>query len=702
MEMNDSRPAEASATAPSWPLSFRATWSTVNDNKNNDAQQQHSQPPKPRWWTHTLYRGANGEQPKVLYSNTKVRSEEIAKEFLGATVLGFDMEWPWPEKSPGRLQDKVSLIQIATESKIALFHIALHSGNTVDELFAPSLKKIIDDPNVIKVGVKIQDADFARLRQHMGLQPRGGFELSHLYTLVKFGPSEPDKLRTNLVALARQVEDILGLPLSKDKSVRTSDWSRPLQHAQMIYAADDAYAGFMLYKCLDARRAQMQPTPPLPVLADHYKTYDGPGFPTRGAIRLQVPATASEYFARFNSRPSGRSGATRALVKSVSASGDIDHDRAEASSVMTGQNDNGAMPNMNPSQPAVSKVAQKLPPARERQLYYRLVERRQQYANELSFECYMIAHNSALESMSKLLPLNTEELLQVKGIGPKKVEQYGPGWLEVIKQFVKEYQSEISTISSDPVPHGLKRAASFTSSQKEEARAPPTLHTGLSFHMDQTCITDPKFSDDEDNVDSFGPPLDINPNPRISMQNGKRIDHSAGPHPPSHEELSTPRVKRNRSDIDHNDVAPPAQNPGPGSSSTQLHNPGTSSAGLQTRDFRRVRSYHQGTGNHSSQTAQEPPIPASQPTSGSHPRLSSNSNAAAVPRTLEERLKELSKQVSGGNPSILPAMTIRWIVTSPPASNQELMRVPGIGPFVGACTRNNINLLDTITKWVSD
>ncbi|ETS85638.1 hypothetical protein PFICI_03663 [Pestalotiopsis fici W106-1] len=696
--MNDSRSTGESATAPRWPLTFRATFGA--ENQNNNGQHQHNQPPKPRWWTHTLYRGANGQLPRILYSNTKAQSEEIAKEFLGEAVLGFDMEWPWPDKNSARLQDKVSLIQIASESKIALFHVALHGGNTVDELLAPSLKKIIESPDIIKVGVKIQDADFARLRQHMGLQPRSGFELSHLFTLVKFGLSEPDKLRTNLVALARQVEEILGLPLCKDNSVRKSDWSKPLRQGQMVYAADDAYAGYMLYHCLNAKRAQMQPSPPLPVVADHYKTYDGPGFPTRGAIRLQVPATASEYFARFSGRTGVRAGAPPpTLVKSVSFSGNGERSWAEDSRIVIGQNGQSAIPGTTLSVASPPKIEQKLPERLEKQLYYRLVERRQQYARELNFDGYMVAHNSVLESMSKSLPVNKEELLLIKGIGPKKVEQYGPGWLEVIQKFMKEHKNDVLTTTSEAAPRGLKRSVSFTSPQKQEARAPPALHTGLSFQMDSTSIIHPPYSDDEEESDTegFGPPLSTTLKPRVNMRNGNRIDYSAVPQ--SQQELSTPRVKRSRSDMDDNAVTPSVQNPAPAALNRHI-DAETSTRGLEQRDFRRSRSYHQETGSHSSREAQEYPVSASQPTDVSYPRSSSNSNAEAVSQTLEERLRELSKQVSVGNSSILSAMTIRWIASTPPTSNQELLVVPGVQPFVRACNLKGINLFDTITGWL--
>ncbi|OCK83097.1 ribonuclease H-like protein, partial [Lepidopterella palustris CBS 459.81] len=220
------------------------------------------------YWSHKLYFGPEGETVKIHYSKTKSNSEAIAQLFLNEEVLGFDMEWPSdPRYTSPRLQSKVGLIQVAKETQIALFHIGMHPGSTPDELIAPSLRKIIESPNIIKAGVSILQSDSTRLENHFGLKPQGLFELSHLYNLVKYGATDPSKVTTRFVALAKQVEEHFLLPLSKSK-VRTSNWSRQLNQDQIHYAAADAYAGFMLFHCMDAKRRLMDPMPPLPAHAE--------------------------------------------------------------------------------------------------------------------------------------------------------------------------------------------------------------------------------------------------------------------------------------------------------------------------------------------------------------------------------------------------------------------------------------------------
>src|SRR5690606_23241801 len=64
------------------------------------------------------------------------------------------------------------------------------------------------------------------------------------------------------------------------------------------YAAGDAYAGFMLYHCMNAKRVAMKPVPPLPLLADKYLPFS---LPEIISIRLNpvekgTALTAEEFF----------------------------------------------------------------------------------------------------------------------------------------------------------------------------------------------------------------------------------------------------------------------------------------------------------------------------------------------------------------------------------------------------------------------
>lgn len=172
-----------------------------------------------------------------------------------------------------RLPDRVGLIALATEDKIALFHIGAHEGRTPDELLAPSLRTIIESPAFVKAGVGILAADFRRLHKFFGLKPQGAVEISHLHGLVTTSPA---RTTTRIAALERLVRTHLGLPLDKGNGrVRTSNWSRGvLNGEQRAYAANNAYAGLMLYYYLDARRRAMDPVPPRVLWHELYAWFD--------------------------------------------------------------------------------------------------------------------------------------------------------------------------------------------------------------------------------------------------------------------------------------------------------------------------------------------------------------------------------------------------------------------------------------------
>lgn len=256
---------QANSKTDSAPFTFSFKRMTSNDKSKE----------RP-FWSHKLYRGPQNQSVNLWYCRTFKQCESAAQRFLNEPVLGFDMEWKafaCKDQSCKRLnchglQQKVSVIQLACESDIALLHIGALKGSNAESLIAPAIRKIIESRDIIKAGVAISNCDAARLRRFFGLRPKGLIELSDLYRLVKFWPwNKPVALSTFKLSLAKHVEDHLGLPLAKPK-LRASDWSKPLNEAQMTYAADDAYAGFMVFHVLDNKRRRLVETPSRPVFAE--------------------------------------------------------------------------------------------------------------------------------------------------------------------------------------------------------------------------------------------------------------------------------------------------------------------------------------------------------------------------------------------------------------------------------------------------
>lgn len=185
------------------------------------------------YWQYTLYEGPKGERVKVHYCKSLENTERISKLFLNEKVIGFDIEWKPLASAKDGIRKNVAMIQLASEERIALFHLARFSkGEKIEDLLAPTFKQIMESDAITKVGVSIK-ADCTRLRNYMNVDSRGLFELSHLYKLVKYADKDVKKINKKLVSLATQTEEHLKLPMYKGQSVRSSDWSEVLNYEQI-------------------------------------------------------------------------------------------------------------------------------------------------------------------------------------------------------------------------------------------------------------------------------------------------------------------------------------------------------------------------------------------------------------------------------------------------------------------------------------
>ncbi|XP_028708381.2 bifunctional 3'-5' exonuclease/ATP-dependent helicase WRN isoform X3 [Macaca mulatta] len=169
-------------------------------------------------------------------SDCSFLSEDICMSLSDGDVVGFDMEWP-PLYNKGKL-GKVALIQLCvSESKCYLFHISSMS------VFPQGLKMLLENKAIKKAGVGIEGDQWKLLRD---------FDIK-LKNFVELTDVANKKLKcTETWSLSGLVKHLLGKQLLKDKSIRCSNWSKfPLTEDQKLYAATDAYAGFIIYRNLE-------------------------------------------------------------------------------------------------------------------------------------------------------------------------------------------------------------------------------------------------------------------------------------------------------------------------------------------------------------------------------------------------------------------------------------------------------------------
>lgn len=219
------------------------------------------------FWSYGLYQKTGREERvQVHYCKNAKTAEQALQHLRGEKLLGLDLEW-LPTARPDRGPRKnVSLVQLASPSRVVLLHLALYPRG--DVLATPTLKEICEDPAVRKVGVWIK-GDCSRLKRYLGIESQGQFELSHLFNQVKYcAQGTPQLINKRLVGLATQVHETTGLPLRKVPSVRISNWSKPLSKHQIGYSASDAYAGVQVFAMLNHQRQKLDPIPDIPFHAE--------------------------------------------------------------------------------------------------------------------------------------------------------------------------------------------------------------------------------------------------------------------------------------------------------------------------------------------------------------------------------------------------------------------------------------------------
>lgn len=260
-EKSEMKPIDEDTEPPHEPLSFQIPEDALRQAMLATPDSAAS------FYSQSLYRGPEDQQLAIHYCHTPEIAKRVLPYFLEEKVLGFDIEWK-PHPNPRSIKENASLIQIASEDRIALFHISLYPGTKPEELVPDDLRTIIESPDIYKVGVAIK-GDFTRLAKYLGVKPQGVFELSRLHNLVEnYGQDDKLAASRKLCALATQVKQHLFLPLYKGE-VRESDWTTRLKNDQLAYAATDAYASLRLYDALEAKRKALQPIPPRPAVCDY-------------------------------------------------------------------------------------------------------------------------------------------------------------------------------------------------------------------------------------------------------------------------------------------------------------------------------------------------------------------------------------------------------------------------------------------------
>ncbi len=168
---------------------------------------------------------------KIVVVDSETGVENAIADLRREKIIGFDTETR-PTFKKGK-SNHVSLIQLSTHDTCYLFRI-----NRMG--FAPALKNLLEDEQLLKVGISLKD-DFCMLNRlnNESFTPRNFIELQKF--VKKFGIEDQSLQKIYAIVLGKKIS----------KGQRLSNWEADhLSESQQLYAATDAWSCIKIYEIL--------------------------------------------------------------------------------------------------------------------------------------------------------------------------------------------------------------------------------------------------------------------------------------------------------------------------------------------------------------------------------------------------------------------------------------------------------------------
>lgn len=172
----------------------------------------------------------------------KTREEFAAAcaEIKASGVAGFDTEAK-PTFKAGDVSDGPHVVQFSIAGKGFIFQPHREEGR-------PFLLDLLESNEVLKIGFGLK-SDHSQIRAKLGIRVGGVLDLDSIFRKDGYSGDMGVRAAVGLVLNQR---------FHKSKSVTTSNWSlRELSPQQRLYAANDAYAAFMVYEGLKLTRREL-------------------------------------------------------------------------------------------------------------------------------------------------------------------------------------------------------------------------------------------------------------------------------------------------------------------------------------------------------------------------------------------------------------------------------------------------------------
>lgn len=164
---------------------------------------------------------------------TAAQAAQALKDLDGVTALGFDTESK-PTFAKNEVSSGPHIVQFSTLKRAWIFQLE-------DAACRRVTGALLESPAIVKAGFGLGD-DRRRIIDKLGVDLQGVLDLNHVFL---------DRGYRKDMGVRGAVAVLFNKRFIKSKKAATSNWSNPrLSEAQLVYAANDAYAAMRVFDAL--------------------------------------------------------------------------------------------------------------------------------------------------------------------------------------------------------------------------------------------------------------------------------------------------------------------------------------------------------------------------------------------------------------------------------------------------------------------
>ncbi len=176
---------------------------------------------------------------RITLVSTGAQAREAQARLAAATAWGFDTESK-PTFKVGEVSDGPHILQLSTPERAWVFQ--LH-----DPACSAVAAELLAQAGITKAGFGLGD-DRKRIIHKLGVEPQGVLDLNTIFR--ERGYRKDMGVKGAVAVLFNQC-------FIKSKKAATSNWANArLTEAQLVYAANDAYAAIRVFNALASARTE--------------------------------------------------------------------------------------------------------------------------------------------------------------------------------------------------------------------------------------------------------------------------------------------------------------------------------------------------------------------------------------------------------------------------------------------------------------